>query len=135
MTNFKDRYQKYLNSQKWDELRKEAYEMANHRCELCGDFAEAVHHIKYPKSFSEDCLENLLVVCDRCHKLLHGLKEGTISNLTKSETSFLLKCLDETIKPFKDKGSYTLADIETACAIMGISVLTEIKRNMFRVDW
>jgi len=79
MANFKGRYQGVsLRVQSGMRLRKEAYKQTNHRCELCGDFAEAVHHIKYPKSFNEDCLENLLVVCDRCHKLLHGLAGGNI---------------------------------------------------------
>jgi len=134
MANFKGRYQEYLESPEWDELRKEAYKQTNHRCELCGDFAEAVHHIKYPKSFNEDCLENLLVVCDRCHKLLHGLAAETLCNLTRSENDFLMKLLDEVMEWPKSKKHLCLQDIEIVCARMGIRIIAEIKKNMFRVD-
>lgn len=133
--SYKDRYQEYLDSPEWDELRKEAYRRANHRCELCGDYAEAAHHVRYPKSFDEDCLGNLLVVCDRCHKLLHGLKAETLFNLTGSENVFLIKTLDRAIESVKSKDHYSLQDIEAACAMMGILVINKTKRNMFRVNW
>ncbi|MBF0345693.1 MAG: HNH endonuclease [Nitrospirae bacterium] len=35
-----------------------------------------VHHIRYPSRFrQEDCLDNLLVVCRKCHRLSHGIRD------------------------------------------------------------
>lgn len=69
-------YQDYLNSDEWKELRKQAYRRSKNRCELCNNTAHSVHHIKYPKHYSQDKLKNLLVVCDSCHNKLHGLPDG-----------------------------------------------------------
>ena len=68
----KKKYQEYLDSFEWKQLRVKAYERAGHKCELCRNEAGAVHHIKYPKDFSDDELSNLLVVCNVCHDKLHG---------------------------------------------------------------
>lgn len=70
----KQKYQEYLQSEEWDRLRRLAYKRANNLCELCGEKADAVHHIQYPKSLQGDELKNLLVVCASCHNKLHGIR-------------------------------------------------------------
>jgi hypothetical protein len=72
----KEEYKKYIESDVWKKLRKKAYKRAKNKCELCGKPAECVHHIKYPKNFSEDELDNLLVCCRKCHEKQHGIKDG-----------------------------------------------------------
>ncbi|RPJ79215.1 MAG: HNH endonuclease [Alphaproteobacteria bacterium] len=67
-------YKEYMDSNEWKSLRKLAYQRAKHKCELCLEKASSVHHVKYPKIYKEDCLDNLVVVCDKCHKLLHGIR-------------------------------------------------------------
>ena len=74
LKRLKMNYKEYLESEEWKELRAKAYQKANHNCELCSDYAGACHHIKYPKEWSEDCLDNLLIVCARCHSLIEGYK-------------------------------------------------------------
>ncbi len=69
-------YEKYLESPKWEDLNCAARARANNQCEFCGDLGHAVHHIKYPKVFSHDCLDNLVLVCRRCHDLLHGIRRS-----------------------------------------------------------
>ncbi len=66
------KYQDYLDSEEWKELRAKAYRRASNRCELCANDAQAVHHIQYPKDFKDDDIANLLVVCNICHDKLHG---------------------------------------------------------------
>ena len=44
-------YEEYIESSLWKKLRKKAYELANHKCELCEKKASAVHHIQYPKNY------------------------------------------------------------------------------------
>ena len=74
----KEDYQNYLNSPGWAALRAAAYRRAGSRCELCGKEAEAIHHIKYPKNYSEDTMDNLLAVCKRCHMKLHGIDQESL---------------------------------------------------------
>lgn len=70
-------YSEYLESLGWGELRKAAYGRAANKCELCKGRAAAVHHVHYPKNgYENDHLDNLVVVCKKCHKLLHGIREG-----------------------------------------------------------
>ncbi len=134
MADYKELYQEYLESPEWDALRKEAYKRAKNRCELCDDHADAAHHIKYPKSFEDDCLENLLVVCDRCHKKLHGIKPETLVGITYSETIFLIKLMDKVTELFKNSAQFSLKDLEAACLMMGIDLISKIKQNMFRIN-
>lgn len=68
-------YKEYLNSNEWKILRRKAYQRANHTCEFCSKPAAHVHHIKYPKHFKDDKLENLVVVCEKCHALNHGIRK------------------------------------------------------------
>lgn len=70
----KERYHEYLKSPEWEELRTAAYVRAGGKCELCGGDAAAVHHVRYPKNLKEeDSLDNLVVVCKKCHDRLHGV--------------------------------------------------------------
>lgn len=70
----KGRYQEYLKSPEWEKLRLAAYARAYGKCEFCNNKGAGVHHIKYPKNLKEDdCLDNLVVVCDKCHDRIHGI--------------------------------------------------------------
>jgi len=75
------KYSEYLKSSSWKELRKLAYQRSNNSCDFCGNTAAAVHHVKYPKKYSDDCLDNLIVVCKKCHELTHGLRESDKKNI------------------------------------------------------
>jgi len=76
-------YHEYLKSKEWKELRLRAYKRAHHQCELCKRPAAAVHHVKYPKQYPNDSIENLLVVCKRCHNLVHGIREHPIKKILR----------------------------------------------------
>jgi len=71
----KPSYTGYLQSDSWKQLREAAIQRANSKCELCGAPYKAVHHIKYPSNYAHDALENLIVVCGKCHEKLHGGRE------------------------------------------------------------
>lgn len=68
-------YSEYIKSKKWKELRRKAYKRSSNKCEFCEKKAYAVHHVKYPKRFEEDNLDNLIVVCKKCHELNHGIRD------------------------------------------------------------
>lgn len=74
-------YQDYLKTSQWGELSRQARERAGDKCETCGSSPGHVHHVKYPKRFDEDHVDNLVVLCRRCHGLMHGIREGADKTL------------------------------------------------------
>lgn len=71
-------WSEYMNSRKWEDLRRKALKRADYKCELCNAPYKAVHHIRYPQKYKEDHIDNLLAVCERCHARLHGIRDKTI---------------------------------------------------------
>lgn len=53
---------------------------AGNRCEFCGAPGDHVHHVIYPKNFSQDCIDNLVVVCEIHHALSHGIRGEKMSS-------------------------------------------------------
>lgn len=55
--------------------RDEVFERDGHVCRFCGDtqFLQA-HHIKYRSEGGPDDANNLIVLCDRHHRLVHSSK-------------------------------------------------------------
>ena len=79
----KEKYDDYLGSRRWEKLRRMALERADYKCDFCGEPYKAVHHIAYPKRYRDDHIDNLLVVCGKCHAKLHGIRNG--NSLKKEE--------------------------------------------------
>lgn len=67
-------WSEYMNSRKWEDLRRKALQRADYKCELCNSPYKAVHHIRYPKKYRDDHVDNLLAVCAKCHARLHGIR-------------------------------------------------------------
>ena len=91
-----NKYHSYLASEEWQELREDVLDRARNRCELCNRDAEHIHHIKYPKYFKDDNINNLLAVCNICHRKLHGVDvilnhEKLFHSLLASLRSYLTK--------------------------------------------
>jgi len=42
-------------------------------CELCGQAAHAIHHIKFKSYGGSDDIDNLIALCGDCHDEKHGL--------------------------------------------------------------
>lgn len=72
--DYKKEYQRYLASPEWKALRAKARERAGNKCELCSGPPDHVHHVKYPKKYQDDHIDNLVVACEACHKKLHGIR-------------------------------------------------------------
>lgn len=66
------RYDKYLRTRKWKEKRKEVLELYGRICMICGKKASQVHHLNYENVGKED-VGDLIPLCKRCHKLIHGV--------------------------------------------------------------
>lgn len=67
----KAEYQAYLNSPKWQATRKRLYKLYDYKCDSCGSPKNlCVHHITY-ENLGEEKDEDLVVLCQRCHRQLH----------------------------------------------------------------
>ena len=70
-------YKRYLRCRHWQELRQKALNRANGRCEMCGyepwkPGTLQVHHRTYER-IGKEGLDDLIVVCPRCHMKIHGI--------------------------------------------------------------
>lgn len=71
-----EEYQEYLNSDIWKEIRRKRLEIDNFQCQICGDPAEHVHHLRYRRNngvLSPNINSDLVSVCSRCHNIFHEL--------------------------------------------------------------
>lgn len=69
-----------LDKKDWDRLRKESYEKANHKCEICGDTGKNQgykHNVEcheiwdYNFKTQTQKLIGLISLCPRCHQIKH----------------------------------------------------------------
>jgi len=66
-------YQAYLNSPEWRAKRQDVLALAGYRCVACGKTIDLeVHHITYERIYRE-LVNDLLALCQNCHKEAHGL--------------------------------------------------------------
>lgn len=84
MNRRRQEYLLYLKSSEWSEVKNIALERTSGHCQFCGDFATEVHHVQYPKQFSEEHPNSTLPVCKRCHNTAHGVLRMA-KELTKVE--------------------------------------------------
>jgi hypothetical protein len=65
-------YSEYLNTEVWDLTRRRALDYAGHKCQVCNrdDITLNVHHRTYERR-GEEYPQDLIVLCEDCHKLFH----------------------------------------------------------------
>lgn len=71
------RYQEFLNSDYWQDVRQLVLARDNHTCQGCGVTTNLhVHHMTYEHHGSEhEHLDDLITLCEVCHCKVHGLKD------------------------------------------------------------
>lgn len=63
-------------SEKWKRLRENAFKRDGQKCVMCGAaYPLEVHHRRYPKAWGAETLDDLVTLCDDCHKKLHEEKK------------------------------------------------------------
>lgn len=67
-------YKDYLKTYDWNETRKIVLKEANYKCQLCGakNVKLNVHHNTY-ENIGNEYREDLVVLCDDCHKKFHDI--------------------------------------------------------------
>lgn len=67
----KDSYAKYLESSTWRKIRAKALARDKNICRACGEKAQHVHHVRYPKNLGEEKMDWLYSLCVPCHDAIH----------------------------------------------------------------
>ena len=64
---------KLASKKEWDEIRKEVYVKANHKCEICGASGKLnCHEIwEYDDKNNIQHLKGFQALCDNCHNIKH----------------------------------------------------------------
>ena len=91
----KEDYYRYLESITWKLKRLEVLKRDRFRCRDCGrcNCSLQVHHLTYANLYDEP-LEDLITLCDDCHKKRHGIEEKPLP--TDAE---ILKLANEVLAP------------------------------------
>jgi 5-methylcytosine-specific restriction endonuclease McrA len=66
-------YDKYLESDHWKKTSAKAIKRADYKCQVCGTrkYTLNVHHNNYDNNLYWEKKTDLVVVCNRCHKVIH----------------------------------------------------------------
>lgn len=69
----KSKYNLYLESDKWKQIRRKILERDGYKCRICGtNYNLRIHHLTYKRLYNEN-EEDLITVCESCHKAYHEL--------------------------------------------------------------
>jgi 5-methylcytosine-specific restriction endonuclease McrA len=75
---WEEEYKEYISSRIWKEKCKQALERVGYKCQKCGLSKWArkleVHHLTYER-FKHELPEDLIVVCNKCHKIKDRQRE------------------------------------------------------------
>ena len=74
-----DEWYRYKKSDQWKELKLKCLQEANYQCEYyrynirCNhiNYLE-MHHIHYPDIIQNDCISNVIILCNYHHSIEHG---------------------------------------------------------------
>jgi 5-methylcytosine-specific restriction endonuclease McrA len=67
-----ENYDAYLRSPVWQRKRQQALQRDGYRCRVCDSADQLhVHHRRYPRVLGTETLDDLTVLCSRCHALAH----------------------------------------------------------------
>jgi 5-methylcytosine-specific restriction endonuclease McrA len=72
----RERYQQYILSPQWAHKRFEVFRRDGYMCQMCHRMPAAQVHHKTYKNFGNEPLEDLIAVCEQCHKDHHGIKDN-----------------------------------------------------------
>ena len=71
-----DKYLKYLESEKWAELRNKRLALDNYECAICrSPYDLQVHHLIYPALLGTEHISHLVTLCKNCHAVIEGRKK------------------------------------------------------------
>ena len=71
----RERYNEFMQSEEWRDLRTVMLDIYNHQCDVCGATEDLhVHHLTYERFGGDERTTDLQVLCKTCHERAHGRK-------------------------------------------------------------
>lgn len=61
------------NLNRWQRVKKRAYERDNGECVLCHNRADDVHHVIFRSKGGQDDIHNVVCLCREHHEMAHGV--------------------------------------------------------------
>lgn len=115
---------KYLKSEHWKNLRIEKLATEDAKCEICQfrSLSNDVHHLKYRRPLTKTTVCDLVVLCRRCHELVHGVI-GIIKKGPKIKGKMLFFLTKSALKLWINESD------NFQCKICGIKSLSVHARN------
>lgn len=69
----RDRYDEFMQSDAWRDIRAIMLDIYNHKCDTCGSPNNLqVHHKTYERFGGDELVTDLQVLCKNCHARVHG---------------------------------------------------------------
>lgn len=92
VTDDEERYQRYLCSREWAELRNAVLSRCGGICERCRWVpASHVHHLTYIRKYRERP-EDLMAMCAPCHEFTHGKRDRDPLTETTHPQPWIMTC-------------------------------------------
>ena len=104
-TSWYNNLRKALPRSEWDKIRKEVYEKANNKCEICQQDGRLNCHEKWSYDDEKNIqkLQGFQALCDKCHNIKHiGFVNVQISSgkWSKTVSNNLFSCLSSILLLF-----------------------------------
>lgn len=74
-------YGEYLKSGAWEDIKKNYFNGKKKSCEVCNSTAKVSLHHKYYAERGQEKIEDLIALCDVCHKEVHAFIGPTQKNM------------------------------------------------------
>lgn len=78
----------YINHYQMKQVRKLKIKTTQNKCEKCGEIAKQLHHLDHTNY--NHAIDNLLILCIKCHQKLHPSKYKQLYGFTMKELASLL---------------------------------------------
>lgn len=92
----------YLKTDKWKLIRSQVLERDCETCQKCGNPGWQIHHLTYIR-WRNERLEDLITLCDECHRLEHLAKKAEkrkekVKNKQKEKSNPVKYYIDKILK-------------------------------------
>ena len=66
-----EKYEEYLQSDKWKKIRRERFRIDGYQCQICGTAKNLdAHHVSYEHLGQPEEIDDLVTLCRKCHEKL-----------------------------------------------------------------
>lgn len=115
-------YFEYLKSDHWRNLKLSAFNKYGRFCNFCGNRKRIeVHHLRYPNPLESATEEDVVPLCERCHKSAHKIMSMHVNRHLDREALNVLVCesLKSYDKPYPKKKRLNRRQMRKRARLLG----------------